>query len=303
MDEYASLIGYEGAVVDKTFSSNSTGVALANSYHPHRYEISCNGHRTAMAVFRRHDLLEKCIKKCIALSGSVDDSKLRSMISIFEGVQVASNFPPGTAKCIYRYFLPDGGIVWDMSCGFGGRLLAALCCRNIKYIGTDPSTKTQFGLAVMLDDLTQLGARFIQPTLLPHGSEVYLEVEPNSVDFCFTSPPYFNTERYAEEETQSFKAYPYKDMWITKFIGGTALNCWRVLKPGRFVAINIANVKSFPYLEKETVREFLHNGFTLAETFYLAYTMMPGKGSKNKQFESGKRFRKEPIFIFKKEPV
>jgi hypothetical protein len=303
MDEFISLVTYEGGFVsaEKTFTSNSTGVALANSYHPHRYEIQCSNHKTAMSVFRREDLLQRCIKKCIALSGTVDDAKLRSMISIFEGVQVASNFPTGTAKDIYRYFLPNGGCVWDMSCGFGGRLLASIACRNIMYIGTDPSTKTFEGLNTMIQDLRRIGIQFYWPMLFNHGSELSLDVKSGSVDFCFTSPPYFNTERYSEETTQSFKAYPYMDMWINRFIGGTAKNCYRVLRPEGLVAFNIASVKSFPHIETETVKEFHKHGFTLINTYYLAYSMMPGKGKKNKQFESGKRFRKEPIFIFRKD--
>jgi hypothetical protein len=300
LEEYFSLTEYKAEVFEKTFYSNSTGVALANSYHPHRYGISCGSNKTALSVFQNHDKLKRCIKKCIALSGSVDDSKLRSMLSIFEGTQVASNFPPGTAKSIYTHFLPSGGVVWDMSCGFGGRLLAAICCRNIKYYGTDPSTQTFVGLNFMISDLKRLGAEFIQPILFNHGSEVPLEIESNSVDFCFTSPPYFNTERYAEESTQSFKAYPYRDVWIKKFIGGTAENCKRILKPYGLVAFNIANVKSFKFLEECTVKEFLSHGFLLKDTFHLGYSMMPGKGSKNKQFESGKKYRLEPIFIFEK---
>src|SRR5215469_5800997 len=105
IDEFKALSNLEFAVVDKTFTSNSTGVALANYYHKHRYSVPCGGHRTADYVFKRQWLLEKCIKKCIALSGSISDSQLRSMLSIFEGTQVASNFPPGTAKSIYQYFL------------------------------------------------------------------------------------------------------------------------------------------------------------------------------------------------------
>lgn len=303
LDEWVSLAQLQANTLyrDKVFTTNSTGVALANYYHPHRYSVRCGGNKTALETFSITWRLEKCIKKCIALNGSVDDSKLRSMLSIFEGTQVASNFPPGTAKSIYRLFLPDGGRVWDMSCGFGGRLLAALSCRDIKYFGTDPSTRTFEGLKQMLVDLDEIGATFIAPTIFNHGSEVCdLNIPSNSIDFCFTSPPYFNTEKYAEEDTQSFRAYPYKSTWVKKFLGGTADNCYRVLKNGKFCAINIANVKTFPDLEKATVREFCAHGFVHTETYFLAYSMMPGAGSKNKQYESGRRFRTEPIFIFQK---
>ena len=302
LQEFVELMELETPkIMDKTFISNSTGVALANFYHPHRYEVVCNNHKTAISVFKRQWQLERCIKKCIALSGSVDDAKLRSMLSIFEGTQVASNFPPGTAKMIYDYFLPSGGCIWDMSCGFGGRLLAALSLKNIHYHGTDPSTKTFYGLRKMCNDLKTLGLEFMIPQIFNQGSEIDLPIEDKSIDFCFTSPPYFDTEKYALEDTQSYKAYPYPSIWIKKFIGGTAENCHRVLKQNHLVALNIANVKSFPNLEKETVKEFCLHGFVLDDTYFLAYSMMPGRGKKNKQFESGKQYRKEPIFIFRKQ--
>jgi hypothetical protein len=284
----------------KNFLSDSTGVALANSYHPHRYGVVCNNHRTALEVFSREEELRKCIEKCIRMNGKISDSKLRSMISIFEGVQVASNFPPGTAKAIYEHFVPNGGSIWDMSMGFGGRLLAAATSRNVVgYYGTDPSEKTFDGLVSMQDFLLKQTHGDKKFCLLKSGSEHPLPEMWPQMDFCFTSPPYFNTEKYAREETQSFLAYPYQDTWSNNFLGGTFRNCSKILTPKGRVAINIANVKTFMGLEKETIRQAEKNGFKLFDTYFLLYTMMPGKGEKNRQRGKTKK-RSEPIFIFEK---
>ena len=283
----------------RNFISDSTGVSLANSFHPHRYNIVCNDHRTAIEVFTTEHSLRKCIEKCIHMNGKVSDSKLRSMLSIFEGVQVASNFPPGTAKAIYDHFVPEGGTVWDMSMGFGGRMLGAAASKKvICYQGTDPSTPTFMGLSSMRRWLLESELE-IQIEMSHQGSETPLPVYFSLVDFCFTSPPYFNTEKYSREPTQSFLMYPYQDTWQRDFLGGTFKNCSSILKPGGRVAINIANVNTFPHLEKTTVKQASLNGFELVDTYYLLYTTMPGKGERNRQKgTSGKR--SEPIFIFRR---
>ena len=57
--------------------------------------------------------------------------------------QVATNFPPLTARWIYENYLGKHSTemkynVYDSSAGWGGRLLGALCSnKNIHYIGTD----------------------------------------------------------------------------------------------------------------------------------------------------------------------
>ena len=55
----------------------------------------------------------------------------------YSGTQSVSNFRPTVfTKLIYEKF--GGDVVWDMSCGWGGRLLGFLSTSNTKqYIGTD----------------------------------------------------------------------------------------------------------------------------------------------------------------------
>ena len=38
-----------------------------------------------------------------------------------------------------------------------------------------------------------------------------------SLDLCFTSPPYFDTEKYSDEDTQSYKKFPTEDGWVNGF--------------------------------------------------------------------------------------
>lgn len=304
IEAYRELRGLHPTTVfsDGCYKADSTGVSIPNSYHPHRYGVVCNNKRTALFVFGRDHLLKKAIQKCVKMQGGINDTRLRSMLSIFEGVQVASNFPPGTAKVVYESLLKRPGKVWDMSCGFGGRLIAALSTDAVEqYYGTEPSTLTYQGLREMVGDIERL----IQfpPTcavdIAMQGSEYPLPSHWQSVDLCFTSPPYFDTEKYSREESQSFLRYPYRTQWIHQFIGGTLENCSKILKPDGLVAINIANVNSFQNLEQSVLTEAIVRGFELVETRRIEFAVMPGQGKRNRS-EENKGNRTEPLFIFKR---
>lgn len=305
VDEFMALKNFKTPLIHgKEVYADSTGVSLANMYHKHRYAVECGGNKTALYVFSRDWLFEKAILKCFKLMGDVSPSKLRSMLSIFEGVQVASNFPPATAKAIYEKFLPNGGNVWDMSCGWGGRLLAAMSTAAVDgYFGTEPSTKTVAGLIQMTMDIRNLPIetwryeKTIQ--ILPSGSETPLPDFWPTMDLCFTSPPYFTAEKYAREETQSFLKFPYTSDWMKYFIGETMANCLKVTKPSGRILFNVANVKSFPNLEEQLVKEAERRGLILEDILYLLYTAMPGSGKKNRQEGDGTKRRREPIFVFK----
>jgi len=63
------------------------------------------------------------------------------------------------------------------------------------------------------------------------------------VDFVFTSPPYFDIERYSEEDTQSWKRYPTTDKWLEGFLFPMLSKSWGCLAEGGRIAINIADKK------------------------------------------------------------
>jgi tRNA1(Val) A37 N6-methylase TrmN6 len=61
-------------------------------------------------------------------------------------------------------------------------------------------------------------------------------------DLIFSSPPYFNTEKYCNEETQSFKRYPTKLEWKNGFLKKLIEKSYQFLKTDSYFVINIANV-------------------------------------------------------------
>ena len=173
-----------------------------------------------------------------------------------------------------------------MSCGYAGRLLGALISRVVgRYIGTEPCLKTFDGLMKMKSELFSS----MNAIILKSGSEDFVPT-PNTLDLCFTSPPYFNTEKYSDEETQSYKKFESKESWNEKFLGQTIKNCLIGLKAGGHLIINIANVKSHQTLESDTVKICLEQGLAHVETLRLLLSSITKGG-----------YKSEPVFVFRKQ--
>lgn len=291
---YASLHD----VLDENGNLRQTmhGLALAGSFHPHMFSIECNGMKTPMQLFNDDTLFRKVIERRIKIGDNMSDSGMRKMLKIFTGSQCVSNFRPTAACALYNKYA-DGGIVWDMSGGYGGRMLGFAVSRAAGYLYTEPATQTANGLNEMSDWLKSNGGcnKAIAQIDGLKGSE-YADVSKyrESIDFCFTSPPYFNTEHYSYEPTQSFVRYDTKEAWRTNFLLKTFMNCRDVLKPGRKMAINIANVKTYPNLEEDCVKTALEAGFSLCCTHrYLL--------SNFAKDPSNITYKTEPVFVFSKQ--
>jgi hypothetical protein len=279
------------------------GLSLAWLYFPHAWSVQCGKMRTAMEIFEDPVLFEKALVKRMKFGTYISDSGIRKGLRSYSGSQAVSNFRPSAAAAIYEELLPPcGGVTWDMSSGFGGRLLGAMSChRVLKYIGTDPATKTMEGLHAMkkeleddlIEDRTAIKGLLyqldnnrpkIEIVLLKQGSEDPLPVPDESVDLCFTSPPYFDTEKYSNEETQSYIKYGRKtqkesqEAWLYGFMKDTLANCHRVLKPEGYLAVNIADVATYPNLNDEFVKMAEDNGWkeVKEKRMYLLLSKMMG---------------------------
>tara|TARA_Y100001973_G_C5151532_1_gene308390 strand:+ start:212 stop:1252 length:1041 start_codon:yes stop_codon:yes gene_type:complete len=263
---------------------------LAWSYFPHFWGVRCgNSKYTPLEIFEDDSLFKKTIRQaykfCVKYENNkMSISRIRQSLKVYNGTQVVSNFRPSAAKLIYDLFNTNG-VVWDMSCGWGGRLLGALSNFKIKtYIGTEPSTKTYQGLINIKKDFNHI--KNIE--IFKIGSEDYLP-DKNSLGLCFTSPPYFDTEKYSNEDTQSYIKYPSEDGWLNGFMRDTLMNCHYGLKPGGYLVLNIANTKSAKNIEEGLLSLAKGTGFKHTRTMQLVLSSISGAG-----------YKYEPVYVFKK---
>jgi hypothetical protein len=292
LEQLKSLKRFDEKAIYKDGNLDQTmhGLSLAWSYFPHWVEVQCgNSKMRPIDYWNDDNKLKEIIRKTWDWqlkhgNGTFTLNRLRQNFKIYGGNQSVSNFRPSVAKWIYNTFADDG-VVWDMSCGWGGRLIGFLTSNCKTYIGTDPSSKTFEGLSKLNKELNFYGKNVILHQL---GSEVFVP-EKETLDLCFTSPPYFDTEKYSEEETQSYKKYPTENDWINGFLKETISNCYYGLKPGKKMLINIAKTTKYKNIEQETINVSQEIGFKHIDTLYLILSSVSGNGQKL-----------EPIFVFEK---
>jgi len=275
----------EGGVLKQTMHC----LNVAWTYFPHSWGVKCNNQKSPMEAFEDDDKFRKVIRKRLRRGAYISDSGIRKELRTSSGIQSVSNFRPTSARAIYDKYA-GGGVVWDMSCGYGGRLLGAISSKRVRhYIGTEPDTRTHKGL---LDMAKNLGDG-IKIEIHNIGSEDFIP-EPESLDLCFTSPPYYNTEKYSDSITQSYIKFPDKKSWLNGFLIKTIENCYNGLKDSGYILINIRNVKTYPTLESDFIYSLNSKFPSLSPQTYLTYKL----SSINKVGH-----KKEPIFVFQKKLI
>jgi len=209
--------------------------------------------------------------------------------------QAPTNFKPVLAAFLYMRYSPVGGTVYDYSAGFGGRLMGAIAAGR-KYIGVDPSTET-IERNEILGKVSCMVSNKVQSKYVKlhcMGSEDYIEGIDDTVDFAFSSPPYFNLERYSEDESQCYIKYPAVDSWLEFYATPTIQNCWKYLKPGGYYGVNIADYKKVRYVQR-WLDIVTSCGFVPVET--LSFDLQNRRGTGHKE---NIREKMEGIYIFQK---
>lgn len=290
-NEFKKLINYNysGLIEDNIVKQTMHGLGLAWSYFPHSYNVKCNDKRTPFEVFSDDETFIKVIEKRLKMGSYISDSGIMKMLKMYSNTQAVSNFRPTAAAAIYDKYAPNG-IVWDMSGGWGGRMLGAIASSVNTYIATEPSQLTYKGLVELGHDY---GGK-TKISLSMSGSEDY-RPKKESLDLCFTSPPYFNLEKYSNDNDQSYIKYKDKQIWIDQFLKKTFENCHYGLKNNKYMLINIADPKKNNdiSLENATVKYAKEIGFEHEDTLKLT---LSNPNMKNKI----SAFKYEPIFVFRK---
>jgi hypothetical protein len=125
--------------------------ALCNFFMPNLYEAyNCNavvegGNGSAAFKFNDPYFLRRCVKFALQCDNGALPHSI--MAGIRQVGAIPSNFRPMNAKALYEAYCPEGGVIHDHSCGFGGRLTGALTSKKgFSYIGTEPNSETYANL-------------------------------------------------------------------------------------------------------------------------------------------------------------
>ena len=300
-DDFNALKGqYLHDITDNIIVGNNAGRKLPTIMMPHIWGVKSYGWRSPIETFESDKYLRITIQKVLQLSPSMSDSSIRSLLGMAQGAQKVSNFRPSVAKRLYDNYAGEGRVI-DFSSGFGGRLTGAFASQQVhSYVGFEPASKTFNGLQKIISFLSQDKTLLLDNVRIHNlGSENnWKELHDKyltNADLCFSSPPYFDTERYSDEETQSYMKFPSKHNWRDNFLVKVVENCMAALKSGGYLLLNIANVKRYPELEADAVAICKECGFVHEQTLWMVMSTLPGGKS------TPEKVKTEPIFVFRKE--
>lgn len=174
---------------------------------------------------------------------SLGTSQYQECARLAANVYTAAQFKPHTAKAIYDFF--GATSVLDFSMGWGDRLAGWFTIQEPgTYIGCDPNRSVYDTYQNQIDSYSNWGGtKGKNVDMICAAAEDIDWTDCPKVDLIFTSPPYFDTERYAQgtecESDQSWNRYDTGSEWLQNFLYPVIENTIDVLKPGGHLALNI----------------------------------------------------------------
>lgn len=286
---------YPGDVLHRRHVHASTlGLRLANSFHPQMWKIPAHRHaRAPLDHFKDDATLHKLLQRAARFWPNRrcwNAQCIRGIFRIYAGGRVA-NFRPAAARAIIARYSAPGETILDFSAGFGGRLLGCLTLER-SYIGVDPAGSQILGLRRMLKSLQPLSsthARIIRAC----AEDFMPRLDSAGVDLIFSSPPYFNIEKYSQAESQSYRRYKTYGAWKQHFLRAVIKQSHRVLRPGGYLVINVANTRDYTI-----ARDLSHMGCDYFGTPHVLRLLMHARPMQRAY--GTRHYRWEPILAFRK---
>ena len=276
---------------DGAYSLNNIGANILTQFFPEILDVVKSGKASPRDFFKDDKrLLGYCRTVLKYCTSPLEMFKMMS----FRGSSRCYNFRPATAKALYELYGKDNCKVLDTSSGFGGRLLGFFTAKNTsEYVGIDPNTADSCNkfILYMSRYFTNKKAYVNKIGSEDFTIESYPQYE-NYFDISFTSPPYFNIERYSDDITQSHVKFNTYDLWVDGFYRNTIYNSCNSLKLDGVFAVNISWVDNI----KEYTEEFLNDcGFYIIKEDKYLLRIHPRESS----YGSDKMSKYEPIWVAK----
>jgi hypothetical protein len=291
-------------LADDALATSTLGYQVADTYHPERFSTPVTGMKTPLEAFADDKILKRCLTRMLTKGTGIKETLIGGVggIAITSGTQAAANFRPAYALKMYRKYCQKGDNVLDTSMGFGGRLLGYIASGiGGIYHGIDPNSISVNGNIQMAKALNFTDWVFDTSPVedlfdLPVG---FLNKRRGSMDFAFTSPPYFCKELYADYgNNQSWIRYKTGEQWKEKFLDKMMEYQALCLKDEKYSLVNIEDVtikgKRYPLVEwcKDSANKA---GFTFVGTDSFQLQKRIGRG------HEGKEIAEETVLIFRKD--
>ena len=179
---------------------------------------------------------EAVVRVAVERWGRVDAYTLREAMWYLPRFAESTAFKPALALSILRALRSRR--ILDPCAGWGDRLLAALAHGAEAYVGVDPNRELERGHAAIV---RKFGGGNTSVTMRYAPFEDVALEAGETFDTVFTSPPYFDTEEYARDASQSLARHPTLREWLRAWLAPCLAKAWARLDVGGHMAIHMCD--------------------------------------------------------------
>jgi len=259
-DYWKSLKNYQITEQDKVLFASLKANIFPNSFMNHRFKVPVRKKKSPYQLFYNHRELKKVINYHMRTGSNIKNTNIRNALG-FYGSQVAGQFNP----CYAKFFVDKyckGKKVLDPCAGWGGRLSGVVMCGK-DYYGIEPNIETFRSLNRMRDWFKKRERVKIE---IINGVAEKEENYKYQFDLAITSPPYFDLEKYSEDETQSYIKYSNYGLWKEKFLKKMIQNVYNHLKINCIFVLNVSDYSLY-HIVLDSIIIGKDIGFNLIDTY------------------------------------
>lgn len=245
IDEFTSMITnkfIETIEYAKLLQGFNTCQKTSLLFNPHRLDTkTSNSKLSIFSALKTRNFCDGLARATIFKDTKVKELLYQVLQLGVNGVQYVNEFPPHIARDLaISLQIGLNSKVLDPCGGWGGRQIGiSAVCNN--YTSYEPSTKTFNGL-IKLSEFIRVFRNDFKPII--HKLQYELsDIKENYYDMALTSPPYYDTEHYSDEPTNSFNAYNTFEKWTDIFYLPLIYKTMRQLKSGASFILNIGSRK------------------------------------------------------------
>lgn len=148
-----------------------------------------------------------------------------------------TSFKPSLFVAFAKLFSPKK--VLDISSGWGDRLIGAIASEIELYVGVDPNKKLYAGYDKIIKTLPGK----TKAVMIQSGFETADISEYGPFDMMLTSPPYYDLEKFTDEEGQSIDSFKSLESWYNNFLIFSIKKVIDNIRSGGHIVININDIR------------------------------------------------------------
>jgi hypothetical protein len=181
-------------------------------YFTESYRILCKFGNYISPIDYWQQNKKHILKKTLNKYGEITIFNIREII--FNETKLCNNFRISVCLTILCYFKPKTWL--DISAGWGDRLISAILYKVELYCGVDPNLDLHKGYDAIINKLVKENKRD-KFFLIKDGFET-AKLPDIQFDIVFSSPPFFDLEKYSTNIKDSIIQFNTEKDWCDKFL-------------------------------------------------------------------------------------